>query len=294
MVVPFAAGGPGDVFARILAPHLSQHLGQPVIIENAGAGGGLAGTARVARASPDGYQFVYGNIGTHAQSQSLYKHPLYDGAADFAPVALVTETPTILATRKDLPVGNLAEFAAYAKANQATMQFASGGAASPAHLACLLLNAAIGVTVTHIPYRGGGQAMQEMIAGRIDYQCSGSAVAIAAIGAHQVKAIAILSRDRSPVLPALPSAHEQGLSDFDAGSWTALFLPKATPAPIVRKLNEAAIAAMDTPLVRRRLMDLGATVVAPERRSPQYLRKFVENEIARWAAAIKAAGVAAE
>jgi tripartite-type tricarboxylate transporter receptor subunit TctC len=248
----------------------------------------------VARASPDGYQFVYGNIGTHAQSQSLYKHPLYDGAADFAPVALVTETPTILATRKDLPVGNLAEFAAYAKANQATMQFASGGAASPAHLACLLLNAAIGVTVTHIPYRGGGQAMQEMIAGRIDYQCSGSAVAIAAIGAHQVKAIAILSRDRSPVLPALPSAHEQGLSDFDAGSWTALFLPKATPAPIVRKLNEAAIAAMDTPLVRRRLMDLGATVVAPERRSPEYLRKFVENEIARWAAAIKAAGVAAE
>ncbi len=294
MVVPFAAGGPGDVFARIIAPSISEHLGQPVIIENAGTGGGLAGSLRVAKAPPDGYRFVYGNIGTHAQSQSLYKHPLYNAATDFAPVALVTETPTILATRNDLPVVNLSEFAVYTRANQAKLQFASGGAASPAHLACLLLNATIGVTVTHIPYRSGGQAMQEMIAGRVDYQCSGSAAVIPSIEAKQVKAIAILSRDRSAALPTLPSAHEQGLTNFDAGSWTALFLPKATPAEIVRKLNAAAISAMESPLVQRRLLELGATVVTAERRTPEYLQEFVEREIARWAAAIKDAGVVLE
>lgn len=294
MVVPFAAGGPGDVFARILAPHLAEVLRQPVIIENVGAGGGMAGTSRVAKAAPDGYQFVYGNIGTHAQSQSLYKHPLYNAATDFAPVALVTETPTVLTIRKDLPVANLREFIAYAKANEKKMQFGSGGAASPAHLACLLFNAAIGVDITHIPYRSGGQAMQDMFAGRIDYQCTGTPVAMPAIEAGQVRAIAILSRDRSPILPALASAHEQGVTDFEVGSWTAFFVPRATPKAVIGKLHNAAIVTMETPLVQRRIRELGATVVAPERRSPEYLQRFVESEIAKWAIAIKAAGLTVE
>ena len=191
MVVPFAAGGPGDVMGRILAARLAELLGKPVIVENVGAGGGLAGTARVARAAPDGYQFVYGNIGTHAQSQALYKSPLYNVATDFAPVALITETPSLLTTRKDLPVSSLREFIAYARANQRRMQFGSGGAASPAHLACLLLNAAIAVHVTHVPYRSAGQSMQDMIAGRVDYQCASSVVAMPAIESGQAKAIAI-------------------------------------------------------------------------------------------------------
>jgi tripartite-type tricarboxylate transporter receptor subunit TctC len=161
MVVPFSAGGPGDVFGRILASRLAELLGQPVIIENVGAGGGMAGAARVAKAAPDGYQFVYGNVGTHAQSQTLYKNRLYNAATDFAPVALVTNATTVLTVRKSLPVGNLREFIAYAKANQKKMQFGSGGAASPSHLACALVNAAIGVDITHVPYRGGGQAMQD-------------------------------------------------------------------------------------------------------------------------------------
>jgi tripartite-type tricarboxylate transporter receptor subunit TctC len=294
MVVPFAAGGPGDVLGRILAPRLSDLLGQPVIVENVGGGGGSIGSSRVARAAPDGYQFVYGNVGTHAHYQSLYKNPLYNAASHFAPVALITETSSVLIVRKDLPVNDLAEFIAYAKANQTKMQYGSGGPGSPQHLTCELFNAAIGVNIIHIPYRGGGQAMQDLISGLVDYLCPTTPIAIPQIEAKQVKAIALLARDRSPTLRALASAHEQGLTDFESGSWSAFFLPKAAPAAIVRKLNSAAVAAMNTPSVQQRFLDLGAAVVAPERRSPEYLQKFVESEIARWATVIKTAGVASQ
>ena len=292
MVVPFAAGGPGDVLGRILAPRLSELLGQPVIVENVGGGGGSIGSSRVAKAAPDGYQFVYGNVGTHAQYQLLYKNPLYNAASDFAPVALITETSIVLIVRKDLPVSDLPEFIAYAKANQTKMQYGSGGPGSPQHLTCELFNAAIGVNVIHVPYRGGGQAMQDLIAGLVDYLCPTTPIANAQIEARLVKAIALLARERSPTLPALASAHEQGLTDFEAGSWSAFFLPRATPPAIVRKLHDATVAAMNTPSVQQRLQELGATVVAPERRSPEYLQKFVESEITRWARrVIKASGV---
>ena len=193
MVVPFAAGGPGDVLGRILAPRLSELLGQPVIVENVGGGGGSIGSSRVAKAAPDGYQFVYGNVGTHAQYQSLYKKPLYDAASNFAPVALITETSSVLIVRKDLPVSDLPEFIAYAKANQTKMQYGSGGAGSPQHLTCELFNAAIGVNIIHVPYRGGGQAMQDLIAGLVDYLCPTTPIAIAQIEAKLVKAIALLA-----------------------------------------------------------------------------------------------------
>jgi tripartite-type tricarboxylate transporter receptor subunit TctC len=294
MVVPFSAGGPGDVFGRIIASRLAEVLGQTIVIENVGAGGGMAGAARVAKATPDGYQFVYGNIGTHAQSQTLYKHRLYNAATDFSPVALITEASTMLTVRKTLPVNNLAEFIAYTKANRDKMQFGSGGAASPSHLACALVNAAIEVNVTHVPYRGGGQSIQDMIAGHIDYQCAGSAVSIPVVQNGQVKAIAVLSRERSPSLPTLPTAHEQGLTNLDASTWTGLFFPKGTPKAIVQKLHAAAVATMETPSVQRRLGELGATVVAPERRSPEYLQTFVVQEIDRWSVVIKAAGISVE
>lgn len=290
MVVPFTAGGPGDVLGRILAPRLSELLGQPVIVENVGGGGGGIGSSRVAKAAPDGYQFVYGNVGTHAQYQSLYKNPLYNAANDFAPVALITETSSVLVVRKDLPVTDLPSFIAYAKANQTKMQYGSGGAGSPQHLTCELFNAAIGVNIIHVPYRGGGQAMQDLIAGLVDYLCPTTPIAIAQIEAKLVKAIALLARDRSPTLPALASAHEQGLTNFETGSWSAFFLPRATPPEIVRKLHNVTVAAMNTPSVQQRLRELGATVVASERRSPEYLKKFVESELARWAAVIKASG----
>jgi tripartite-type tricarboxylate transporter receptor subunit TctC len=294
MVVPFGPGGPGDVLGRILAPRLAEVLGQPVVIDNVGGGGGTTGSLRVAKAAPDGYQFVYGNIGTHAHSQALYKHRPYDAVADFAPVALLSEATSVLATRKNLPVGTLQEFIAYTRANQSTMQFGSAGPGSPSHLACALLNAAIGVHVTHVPYRSSGQAMQDTIAGHVDYQCPGSAAAVPTIEGNQIKAIAVLSPVRSPALPKVPSTAEQGLADVDASTWSGIFLPKATPNEIVHKLNAALSATVDTPLVRQRFSELGATVVAPERRSPQYLQAFVEREIARWTALIRAAGVTPE
>jgi tripartite-type tricarboxylate transporter receptor subunit TctC len=294
MVVPFAAGGGADVMGRILAQRLSELLHQQVIVENVGGAGGMTGIARVARAAPDGYQIALGSVGTHAYNQTLYKKPLYNAAIDFAPVALLAETPQVLVARKDLPAGNLREFIAHAKANQAIMQYGSAGTGSPTHLACSLLNAVIGVEVTHIPYRGAAPTMQDLIAGRIDYQCPNTTVALPQIESGTLKPIAILTRDRSPILPDLASAYEQGLTDFEASIWYALFLPKGTPPGIVRKLHDAAVATVETPSVRERLKDIGATVVAPERRSPDYLQKFVESEIAKWAIPIKAANITGE
>jgi tripartite-type tricarboxylate transporter receptor subunit TctC len=291
MVVPFAAGGSVDVMGRILAARLSEVLGQQVIVENIPGAGGMLGSARVAKAPPDGYEFVLGIAGTHAQNQTLYKHPLYDAATDFAPVALIAEQPTVLVTRKDLPPNTLPEFIAYAKANQAKMQYGSAGAGSANHLACVLLDAAIGVNVTHVPFRGGGPAMQELLGGRIDYMCNILTTALPQIEAKTAKPIALLATRRSPILPSLASAGEQGLPNFDASTWYAVFLPKGTPAPIVQKLHDAIEATVSTPAVQERLKDIGADLVAPERRSPDYLAKFVVSEIARWAAPIKASGV---
>jgi tripartite-type tricarboxylate transporter receptor subunit TctC len=292
MVIPFAPGGAVDVMGRILAARLSEGLGQRVVIENVGGAGGMSGAYRVAKATPDGYEFVLGSVGTHAQSQSLYKKPLYNAATDFAPVALIAELPLILVARKDLPANNLQEFIAYTRTNQAKMQFGSAGAGSADHLTCLLLDTAIGANVTHVPYRGGQPAMQDLIAGRIDYVCNIITTALPEIQAGLVKAITITTKERSPLLPDLPTAQEQGLAGFDAYTWDALFLPKGTPDAIVRKLNAATSETLNTPIVRQRLNEIGASIVAPERRSSEYLGKFVASEIEKWAGPIKASGVA--
>ena len=291
MVAPFAAGGSTDVIARIVADGLSIQLHQSVVVENVGGAGGMTGANRVAKAAPDGYQFVLGNVGTHAQNQTLYKAPLYNAATDFAPVVLMMDQSLVLVARNDFPAGNLQEFIAYTKANQSKMQYSSSGAGGSNHLACVLLNAAIGINVTHIPYRGAGQAMQDLLAGRVDYQCPSAPTAMPQITGKTVKAIAILSKNRSPSLPDLPSAHEQGLTGFDIPSWYALFLPKDTPDAIVRKLNAAAIAAMNTQAMQDRLKAIGSDLVGPERRSPEYLGKFVADEIKKWAGPIGASGV---
>jgi tripartite-type tricarboxylate transporter receptor subunit TctC len=294
LVVPFAAGGPIDSIGRIRATSLSELLGQQMIVENVGGAGGMTGTARVAKAPPDGYQIVLGNVGTHAGNQTLYRKPLYNAATDFAPVALVVDLPLVLVARKDLPADDLKAFIAYAKANQATMQFGSGGAGSATHLACALLNAAAGIEVTHVPYRGGAPAMQDLIAGRIDYLCVDTPVALPQIESKTVKPIAVLTRGRSPSLPSLASAHEQGLTNFAAANWAGLFLPKGTPAPIVAKLHDATVAAMETAALQAQMKKVGADLVAPDRRSPAYLQSFVESEIEKWAGPIKASGLRAD
>jgi tripartite-type tricarboxylate transporter receptor subunit TctC len=294
MVVPFAAGGGADIMGRIVAARLAEILGQQVIVENAGGAGGMTGAYRVAKATPDGYLFVLGTNGTHALNQSLYKNPLYDAATDFAPVALIAEQPIALLARKDLPADNLQQFIAYAKVNQAEMKYGSAGAGSAVQLACVLLNAANALHITHVPYRGSAPAMQDLIAGRIDYQCANLAPALGQIESRQVKAIAILGRRRTALMPDLPTADEQGQKDFEAILWYGLFLPKGTSAPIVQKLNAAAVATMNTPAVQERMKQNGAELAAPERRSSEYLGKLVESEIKKWAGPIKASGVTAD
>jgi len=291
MVVTFPAGSGSDILARIVGPSLSESLGQQVIIENVGGAGGITAAYRVARAAPDGYQFILGGTDTFAQSQTLYKIPPYNAITDFAPVALIVEQPFLLVTRNNLPASKLQEFVAYAKANQSKMQFGSAGPASGSHLTCTYLNSAIGVTVTAVPYRGAPQGLQDLMAGRIDYYCPVIAAAIAHIENKTMKAIAVLSRDRSPMLPTLASAHEQGLVDFEANYWNGLFLPKGTPEPVVQKLHDAVVATIDDPSVQARLKEVGVTVVAQQRRSREYLQKFVASEIEKWAGPIKISGV---
>jgi tripartite-type tricarboxylate transporter receptor subunit TctC len=290
MVVPLAAGSGIDALARVLAPHLSEVLGQTVIVENVTGAGGTTGAARVAKGAPDALQFLLGGTGTHTSSQALYQHPPYDALNDFAPVALVAEQPVVLIVRKDLSANNLQEFIAYTTKTQARMQYGSAGAGSAAHLACVLLNSAMGVTVTHVPYRGGAQAMQDLIAGRIDYQCPLLPIAMPHIENGSVKAIALLSRERSRIVPSLATAREQGHADVDISNWSGFFLPRNTPASIVQKLHDATVATMDAAIVHKRLDEMGVELVAPERRSADYLHDFVRDDIAKWAGPIKASG----
>jgi tripartite-type tricarboxylate transporter receptor subunit TctC len=294
LVVTFAAGSGDDVLARILSPRLSELLGQQVIIENIGGAGGMTGVSRVAKAAPDGYQLVLGGIGTFAANQTLYKNPPYNAATDFTPVAFISEQPMVLITRKDFPARNLQEFIAYARANEAKIQFGSGGSGSATHLACALMNSSIGVNVTHVPYRSAALSIQDMVGGRVDYACPITSTALGHIQGDQVKPIAILSKERSPILQDLASAHEQGIGGFDTQMWNAFFLPKGTPSVITKKLHDATIAAMNTPAVQGRLREIGGVFVAPERRSPGYLQKFVESEINKWAGPIRASGLSME
>src|SRR4051812_9625229 len=198
MVVPFAAGGPVDVLGRILALHLGDVVGKQVVVENITGGGGMSGSLRVSQGEPDGHLFVLGSIGTHALNQTLYKKPLYNAATDFTPVALIADVPLVLITRPDFPADDLPGFIAYAKAHHGNMQYGSGGTGTSAHVGCVLLNQAMGVDVTHIPYRGGGPAMADLMAGRVDYVCNIASTAVPAIEAKSVKAIATLSRERTP------------------------------------------------------------------------------------------------
>jgi tripartite-type tricarboxylate transporter receptor subunit TctC len=291
MVVPYAAGGTFDVMGRIIATRMGELLGQPIIVENTTGAGGIVGVNRVLAAKPDGYTLLFGTVGTHAYNQSIYKKRRYDAINDFTPVTLFSEQPMVLEVRKDLPANTFAEFMALLKANGEKMQFGSAGAGSTTHLACALLNARIGANVTHVPYRGSAPATNDLIGGQIDYVCGNLGAAAALIEGKQVKALAVLSRERSPLMPDLATAHEQGLADYEVSTWTAFFLPKGAPREIVDKLVEATHAAMETPAIKSRMHDIGVTGVAPERRSPEYLAKFVVDEVARWEGPIKSGGM---
>jgi tripartite-type tricarboxylate transporter receptor subunit TctC len=291
MVVPFAAGGGTDLLGRIVAKRLSEVLGQQVVVENVGGAGGMIGSARVVKSPPDGYTMVIGTT-ADAINQTLYKAPLYNFATDLVPAGLMGDQPTVLLARKDFPASSLQELATYVKANHASIKNGSAGVGSTGHLFCELLHAALGISgVTHVPYRGGGPAMQDLIAGRYDYICTLGPTGKQLIDANTVKGIAILQPKRSPELPNLASTAEQGLPNFDVRTWFGLFFPKGTPEPIVRKLNAALGETLDTPWVHDRFKDIVANGAPRDERSPEFLKTLVDTTTAKMRAAIQGAGI---
>jgi len=294
MVIPFAPGGGIDASGRIQAQHMGEILGQTIVVDNQGAAAGTVGSLRVAKAAPDGYTFLMGNSGTHAYSQGMRKHPIFNSVTDFTPIGLVTESPRILLARKDLPVKNLQEFVAYVKKNQAKMQFGSAGVGAGTHLPCELLNMQLGVKVTHVPYKGAGPVMQDLIAGRIDYMCDTIQTGAIQAKAGTVKGLAVMSPRRVSIIPDLATTGEQGVPNVEATVWNGFFLPKNTPDALVRRFNRAMNDTVEDPSIRKRLEELGLEILPPDQRTPEYLAKFLPEEVDRWKKVIVAAGIPIE
>ena len=291
IVVPFAAGSSTDTAARILAVGMSEALGQQLVIENVGGAAGMTGTLRVARAAPDGYQLLFGTVDTLAIAPALQKQPPYDSIKDFTPAGMVVEQPIVLIVREDLPAKTLAEFATYAKANQAKMQFGSAGVGSGSHFACAKLNAALGIDTVHVPYRSSSLAAQDLIGGRLDYLCALGATARQPIESGKAKAIALLTADRSPLFPELTTSKEQGVGGVDSYFWSSFLFPKDTPDAIVQKLSDAGTKTLDRPATVEQLRRAGIEPVAANRRSPAYQREFTLTEMKNWADQVKASGL---
>jgi tripartite-type tricarboxylate transporter receptor subunit TctC len=295
MIVPYAAGGPVDTVGRIMAAGLSEALGQQVIVENVGGAGGMTGANRVAKGTPDGYTFLLGGQATLTLVPAINgKKTLYDPINDFTHVIQFADSARILIARKDIPVNSLAEFAAYARQNQNRMQFGSAGAGTGMHVCALLLDQAMGTKITHVPYRGSAPALQDLLAGRIDYICDQISTAVPQIKAGNVKAIAIMSPSRAGLLPDLATAQEQGLADIDCGTWSSFAFPKGTPEAIARRLADATNQAMESAFVRERLQAVGVEIMPPERRTREHLAKILPGEVAKQAAAVKAGGLTAD
>ena len=294
VVVPYAPGGSTDLVARLIAPGLAADLGQPVHIENMSGIGGIAGVSRVAKAAPDGYHLVVGNVGTHAQNQFLFPYPPYDAAVEFVPAALLVDQAMLLVSRADLPINSLNDFIAHLRANGSNMQYASAGFGSPTHLACALLNSTLGIDIRHVAYRGGSPATRDLLAGKTDYFCSKVAAIKPHIEAGRLKAPAVFSAVRVRGLPGVATAQEQGLKDFEVTNWLALFLPSATPEPIVARLNAALVRALADQALQEKLRALGAEPATPERNTAERLTMFLTAERERWGKVIRKANIRLE
>jgi tripartite-type tricarboxylate transporter receptor subunit TctC len=291
MVVPFAAGGPTDVLGRILAQYMSQSLGQQVAVEDVTGAGGTLGSARVARAAPDGYTMVMGNLGTHAASVGIYKKLSYDPMADFEPVILVGSTPMALLIKKNFAAGTLKDLIAYARMHKGGVSFGSAGVGSISHLSLLLFNKLADTGVQHVPYRGSSQADNDLIAGQIDAAFEQVITAAPHVVSGEVKAIAVTAATRAKALPDVPTTIEAGLPELQTVAWSALFFPKGTPAAIVEKVNAVVSKAMDDEAIIKRMDQLGSDLPPPGERTPQALGNLVRSEIAKWVPLIHAAGI---
>lgn len=289
MIVPFAAGGPTDVIARIVAENMSKTLGQQIIVENVAGAGGTTGSTRAAQAAPDGYTLVMGHMGTHGAAPALYPNLKYDPAKDFAPIGLAAGTPILIVAKKDFPAKDLKEFVAYVKANADKVNQAHAGVGSVSHSTCTLLDAQLGIKPTLVPYGGTGPALNDLVSGQVDFMCDQIVNLVPQIQAGTIKAYAVATPERSPSLPDVPTTKEAGLPDYQVSAWNAIFAPKGTPADIVAKLNNALVVALDDENTRKRLLDLGGVIADKPGRSPQALNDLVVSEVARWTPVLKGA-----
>jgi tripartite-type tricarboxylate transporter receptor subunit TctC len=289
MIVPFAAGGPTDVIARIVTGHMAQTLGQAIIIENVVGAGGTTATTRAARAANDGYTLITGHMGTHAASVPLYPKLAYHPEKDFEPVALLAGTPILILARKDFPPKDLKEFITYVKANESKVNAAHAGIGSVSHVSCQLLESVLKIKPISVPFNGTGPAMNALVGGQVDYMCDQIVNAVPQVTGGTIKAYAVATPERNPSLPDVPTTKEAGLPEFQAQAWNAIFAPKGTSPEIIAKLNAAAAKALDDETVKKRLLELGSVIPAPADRTPQALGTLVKNEITKWTSVVKPA-----
>jgi len=278
IIVPFAAGGPADITGRIVADIFNRHLGQKFVVENVGGAGGTIGALRAARAAADGYTILSGHLGTNALASAFYPNLGYDPQKDFEPIGLTAEYPELLVVRKDFPANNLKEFIAYTKSNASKLNVGHAGLGSVSYIGCLLLNTAIGIKPTMVPFTGTAPVLNAMLGGQIDYECDPVLGTLSQVQAGTVKALAIAARKRSPMLPDVPTSHEQGLPEFDCAPFYGVFVPSGTPQPVIEKLTEALNKGLSEEPVQKRLADLGADIVEPSRRGPKALADLVKSE----------------
>jgi len=295
IIVPFAAGGPTDIIARIVGEYYSKSLGQQFIVENIAGAGGTTGITRGAQATPDGYTIMMGHMGTHGAAPALYPNLKYDPTKDFEPIGLAAGTPILIVARKDFPAADLKEFVARAKDTSTRISQAHAGVGSVSFTTCTLLNSQLGVKHHRVvAYRGTGPALNDLVGGQVDYMCDQIVNVIEQIKGGAIHAYAVATTERSPALPDVPTTKEAGLPDYQVSAWNALFAPKGTPKEIVAALNDALVRALDDSATRKRLLDLGSILPDRAGRSPQALGDLVKSEVARWTPILRAAGAAAQ
>src|SRR5262245_13703093 len=287
LIVPFAAGGFNDVIVRIVAQHMSKTLGASIIVENDAGAGGTTATARGAAAAADGYTLIAGSMGTHAAAPTQYPNLKYDPARDFTAIGLTAEAPAVLVTRKDFPANTLAEFVAYVKANQAKVNEAHAGVGSQMHTYCTLLHSILGTKTARIAYRGGAPAINDLVAGQVDFGCVTINTVVSQIQGGTVKALAIASPERAEVIKDVPTTAEAGLAEFQVSGWNAIFAPRQLPPAIQAKLSEALSKALEDEATAKRLLEIGCVIPQPDDRRPEALQRRVEREVARWASLLK-------
>lgn len=293
MIVPFAAGGPTDVIARIVSDHMSRTLGQQIVVENVAGAGGTTGITRAAGAAPDGYTVMMGHMGTHGAAPALYPNLKYDPAKDFAPIGLAAGTPIVIVAKKDFPAPDLKAFTAHLRANASKLNMAHAGIGSVSHTTGVLFLSTVNAKPTFVAYRGTGPALNDLMSGTVDVMTDQIVNVAPQIAAGTIRAYAIATPERSPALPDVPTTREAGLPEYEVSAWNAMFAPKGTPPAIVAKFSDALTAALDDETTRKRLLDLGGTIADRAGRTPEALQALVVREVARWTPVLKAAGVVA-